>query len=171
MRSLLLAAALLVGGAPAQARPVELSSALPQAERIGAGAYQVLGLAIFDAALWAENGAFAWDAPFALEITYRRGFSAAALTNRSITEMARRNSAARADARLRAMLMACFADVTPGDRISAVSTNEDSARFYINGAQSCSIVWPGFRRAFFGIWLDEAGPSRPLARQLLGRAS
>jgi hypothetical protein len=42
---------------------------------------------------------------------------------------------------------------------------------YYNGAQRCDVNWPGFRRTFFGIWLDgRDGRAAVLSAQLRGDA-
>ena len=164
-------AVLMVGAAPASARPAEVTQHLPGAVAVGAARYSVLSLALFDAALWAETRAFSWDRPFALSLTYQRAFSADALTRRTMQEMARRTSAdAAALTALRGNLGACFADVAAGDRITGVSLGANRARFYLNGVRRCDLEWPGFQRAFFGIWLEGEGGARGFSARLRGQA-
>ena len=152
-------------------RPPEVEQMAPSARQVGEAQYQFLAWRLFDAALWNETGVFAWDEPFALTLTYRRRFSAQDLTNRTLSEMSGRGAGDAASlAPLAAPLRACFADVTPGDRITGVSTGTNSARFYFNGRQRCEIRWPGFQRSFFGIWLDASGSDQALSNQLKGRA-
>ena len=170
-RVIAFAAALVFSAPAAHARPPEVELMSPTATQVGEARYQVLAWPIFDAALWSETGAFAWDTPFALVLTYRRSFSAQALTNRTLFEMSRRGGGDAASLEpLAAPLRECFADIAPGDRITGVSTGTTTARFYFNGRQSCEIEWPGFRRAFFGIWLDASGSGRAMSDQLTGRA-
>jgi hypothetical protein len=170
VRGLLVAAsASALFGAPAFARPFEVERSVPSAQQVGEARYHVLAWAIFDASLYAEGGSFAWERPFALTLTYRRSFSAQALASRTLVEMQRRGYGGAAElAPLGRRLQACFADVAPGDRITGVSMGPNSARFYFNGAQRCEIEWPGFRRAFFGIWLDAQGEARTLSGRLRG---
>lgn len=171
MRSVLVAALVAMFAGAAQARPVEVTRQLPEAAQVGGARYDVLGFSVFDAALWAEGGVFSWDAPFAVEINYLRGFSAQSLADRAIAEMAQRSGRARSTFEpMRAELTACFADVARGDRITGVSTSPDQAQFYFNGTQRCEIEWPGMRRQFFSIWLDRRGGERVFSRQLLGAA-
>lgn len=152
----------------AYASPPEVTQSLPRSEQVGEARYRVLTLAVFDAALWANDGDFSWEQPFALTLTYRRAFTAAALTDRTIDEMSRRGASASTLSSLRTRLQACFANVTPGDRITGVSTGAGAARFYLNGRQRCDIEAPGFRRQFFGIWLDSRSGDRAFTARLLG---
>ena len=76
---------------PADARP-ELSVALPQGRRIGAGRLTVMGFQVYDARLWAQPGFSAANydrAPLALELSYLRDFKAQEVAERSIKEIRR----------------------------------------------------------------------------------
>lgn len=165
-----LALALFLVPLAAEARPSEVARALPGAERVGAARYEVLTLHVFDAELWSQRSTFAWGTPFALTLTYRRNFSARSLIGRSATEMRRRGVSAQNVEAITSRLQSCFADVAPGDRITGVSTGDDSARFYFNGIQRCQVSWPGFDQAFFGIWLDARGSQAEESARLRGQA-
>lgn len=161
-----MAAALALGAFPAEARPPELERAMAGAQLVGEARYQLLTWTLFDAALWSEDGDFSWERPFALTLTYRQAFSSRSLVDRSIVEMSRRG--VPASGRLGALLRECFPDVAPGDRITGLSTGPDSAVFLHNGRHRCAIEWPGFRRAFFGIWLDASGSQEAFSSRLRG---
>lgn len=164
MRSVLIAMLVFLAPGLANARPVEVARTLPGAEQVGAAHYSVLGFSMFDATLWAGGGQFSWEQPFAIEIRYRRDFTARTLASRAIYEMG------NAYAPLRARLEQCFADVSAGDRIVGISTGESNATFYHNGIRRCDLEAAGLRRPFFGIWLDRRGGERAFSRQLLGQA-
>jgi hypothetical protein len=163
-------ALLTLATAPAFALPAEVARALPGAQPVGAARYQFVGLTLFEAQLWSQSGDFSWQDSFALTLTYRRSFSAEAIAGRALDEMRQRSGEpAAAIEPLRAPLQACFADVSPGDRITGVSTGANSARFYYNGVRRCEIEWPGLRRNFFGIWLDGRN-QRAFSAQLRGES-
>lgn len=169
LRPLFAALALFALATPAFARHPEVSQAIPSAQQVGAGRYSVLSIPVFQAELWTSNGAFSWERPFALSLIYERSIRANALVNRTISEMRQRGAGSEASLQpLRAPLTACFADVQTGDRITGVSTGPNTARFFLNGTQRCEIEWPGFRRHFFGIWLDARGGQAALSAQLRG---
>jgi hypothetical protein len=171
IRSILATLALALTASPALASPVEVARAMPEAQRVGQAPYRVLGFHVFDAELWAERAAFSWERPFAVSLTYQRSIPARAIVNRTITEMTQRGAGtAETLEPLRARLETCFADVRPGDRITGVSTGPNTARFYYNGTRRCEVEWAGFRRDFFGIWLDARGSQRALSQQLRGGA-
>lgn len=167
LRAPILALAVLACPATALARHPEVIAELGTAERLGEARYHVLAWPVFDAELWAREDAFSWDRPFALSLTYRREISANDLVSRSLSGVAERARLESND-RLATLLRSCFANVQPNDRFTGVSLNQDLARFYLNGRQTCEITWPGFRRAFFGIWLDAPGRDRALSARLTG---
>ena len=153
IRSVLVAAAVLLAG-PAWASPAEVNAALPGAEKVGQARYHMLSIPLFDAELYAANGAFSWERPFALTLTYQRSARQSTLLNRTMSEMSGRGAGPVARlAPLRARLEQCFPNVRVGDRLTGVSTGPNSAVMYYNGAQRCTVEWPNFRRQFFGIWL------------------
>jgi hypothetical protein len=167
---LTLVACVLFTAGPALARPAEVARALPGSQMVGHATYEALSVRLFSAELWADGGAFAWDRPFALSLTYERSARASTLVNRSISEMTSRGAgSARTLAPLRARLTACFPNIARGDRITGVSTGPNTARFYYNGAQLCDVTWPNFSRHFFGIWLaGRDGRAAEISAQLRG---
>jgi hypothetical protein len=136
---------------------------------IGEAPYRLLGITLFQAALYASAEDFSWQRPFALSLTYERGARQSTIINRSISEMTQRGAGTAAQlAPLRTQLEACFPNVSRGDRITGVSTSANTARFYLNGAQRCQVEWPNFRRHFFGIWLDARGGQAAMSARLRG---
>ena len=172
IRSALVALAFSLAALPAWASPAEVERALPGAQKTGEASYHMLGIHLFDAEAYAAGGDFSWNQPFALTLNYQRGTRQSTLLNRSISEMTQRGAGnAQSLAPLRAQLARCFPDIARGDRVTGVSTGANTATFYYNGAQRCDVQWPGFRRAFFGIWLDgRDGPARTMSARLRGEA-
>jgi len=153
----------------ALARPPEVGLALPGAEQVGEAQYRVFSIPFYSAETWAEGEHFSWNEPFALTLIYHRSAPASFLINRSIHEMSRRGAGAPEQLTpLRVQLARCFPDVAPNDRITGVSTDADTARFYHNAAHRCDVRWPGFRRYFFGIWLAGRGPDAEFSARLRG---
>ncbi len=159
----------------APALPVELRGELPGARPLGAGTLRFLGLAVYQARLWAGNrflaSAYA-QSPLALELTYFRALSGKLIAQRSLQEMQRQLSldAAQQRAWLDAMLQA-FPDVAAGDRITGLHTPGVGARFWHNGQSRPAVADAAFSRMFFGIWLSEASSEPALRAQLLGESA
>ena len=161
----------MVVASPASASPAEVGAAIPNAQTVGAAPYRLLGITLFQAELYAADGDFSWQRPFALSLTYERAARQSIILNRSIAEMSQRGAGtAEQLAPLRAQLSRCFPNVQRSDRITGVSTGVNTARFYVNGARSCTVEWPNFRRHFFGIWLDARGGQAAMSARLRGEA-
>jgi hypothetical protein len=170
LRAAIAALALLfAASAPAAANPAEVGASLPGAQKLGEAPYRVLGITVFNAELYASTESFSWQRPFALTLTYARSARQSTIINRTISEMSQRGAGTAAQlAPLRSRLEACFPSVARGDRITGVSTGTNTARFYVNGARSCDVEWPNFRRHFFGIWLDARGGQAAMSARLRG---
>lgn len=160
---------------PAQGVAEPVAAVLVQPRLAGQAHFTFWGVGIYDARLWVGQ---AFDAatlavqPYALELTYRRGFRGRAIAERSIEEMRRIGGFddARAHAWRQAMEQA-FPDVAPGDRLTGIHLPGQGARFLFNGQPRAEIADPAFARLFFGIWLSER-TSEPRQREaLLGLAS
>jgi hypothetical protein len=154
---------------PAEARP-ELSSALPQARRIGTGRLTVWGFQVYDARLWAQPGFSAASvdrAPLALEVSYLRAFKSGELAERSIQEMRRSKPVSEAQAsRWMADLMRVIPDVRKGDRVMGVHQPGVGATFWVNGKNTGDVPDAEFAKLFFGIWLSP-NTSEPKLREAL----
>jgi hypothetical protein len=174
MRRLLatLVAITMLAATPALANPAEVGRALPGAQKVGEARYTLLAISLFRAELFTATGNFSWERPFALTLNYERDAPQSVLINRTVREMSQRGGVTSASlAPLRAQLTECFPNILRGDRITGVSTGANTARFYHNGSQSCEINWPGFRRNFFGIWLDgRDGTAARLSAELRGES-
>ena len=157
------------------ALPTELRTELPGASPQGTATLRFLGVAIYQARLWAGNrvlaGSYA-QSPLALELTYFRALSGKRIAERSLQEMQRQASLSAAQERswLDAMLQA-FPDVAAGDRITGLHTPGVGARFWHNGQSRPGVADAAFSRLFFGIWLSEASSEPTMRAQLLGQSA
>lgn len=167
--ALILAGLLLATPVAAVEKPPELQGAPEAAERVGATTFRVLFWRVFDASLWSGDGIFDWGAPFALSLTYGRDFTADALKRKTVEEMARLSGEAEASLGVFGQQFeACIDDVTEGDRITAISVGEDTARLFLNGRERCVLERTGLRRDFFGIWLSADSNFPDAAARLVG---
>lgn len=174
-RTLLLATlAAAAGRAHASPAPPEVAAALPGAVLVGSGRLRFLGMAIYDARLWAAvpfgPGADYADVPLALELQYARRLVGRLIAERSIDEMRRVGEFDDAQARQWLSRMAAiFPDVGAGDRITGVQRPREAARFFVNGRDAGELPDPEFTRLFFGIWLAPQTSQPQLRDALLGR--
>jgi hypothetical protein len=143
---------------------------LPEAVPAGSAAFNFLGMRIYDARLWVSPGfrrSTLGRVAVALELTYRRSFTAADIARRSLAEMERGSDLDAGQARRwEASLRALLPDVQPGDRLLGVHRPGQGAQFYRNGHLLGSIDDPEFSRRFFAIWLGP-GTSAPDLRDAL----
>jgi hypothetical protein len=165
---LLLSFLLLIVAASVQAR---LPAPVQDAERWrvqGAGEMRWFGFAIYDARLWRSGEQWQSDAPYALELTYRRNISAAQLVSTSIEEMMRLGE--KDEQRLRqwrAELEKIFPSVREGDTIVGLHEPGRGARFFYNGKPSGRVNDAELAAAFFAIWLDPRTKAPELRARLL----
>lgn len=149
----------------------ELATLLPQSRLIGKGRLTFWGFQVYDARLWALPG-FKPDTlavqPFALELSYLRGFDSQDVAERSISEM--RRSASISDAQAKAWIdemMRALPDVKKGDRLMGIHRPGVGAQFLMNGKPTGEIRDAEFARLFFGIWLSPKTSEPELRAALL----
>jgi hypothetical protein len=149
----------------------ELGALLPQSRLIGKGRLAFWGFQVYDARLWAMPG-FKPDTlavqPFALELSYLRGFGSQDVAERSIAEM--RRSASISEAQAKAWIdemMRTLPDVKKGDRVMGIHRPGVGAQFLMNGKPTGEIRDAEFARLFFGIWLSPKTSEPELRSALL----
>lgn len=160
----------LAASSAGDTRP-ELGALLPQSRLIGKGRLTFWGFQVYDARLWALPG-FKPDTlavqPFALELSYLRGFDSQVVAERSIAEM--RRSASISDAQAKAWIddmMRALPDVKKGDRVLGLHRPGVGAQFFMNGKPTGEIRDAEFARLFFGIWLSPKTSEPELRAALL----
>jgi len=144
---------------------------LPSATFIGQGSLRFLGLAVYDAVLFAPaetRPEAVLRQPLALTLTYKMGFSGQSIAQRSIEEMQRlrRGNASQQEAWL-ARMQTVFPDVARGDQLTGIHLPAQGARFFFNGRFVGQIDDPIFSEAFFSIWLDPETREPSLRQALL----
>ncbi len=183
-RRRVLLAALLAGTGAARAQtaastpaaPAEVAAALPAARLQGSARMRFLGMAIYDARLWAGATAVPqagdWNAvAFGIELIYARTLWGSMIAERSLTEMRRQGDIAPDVAeRWLATMKALFPDVQEGDRLTGVHTPGQGAHFFLNGTPRGTPQDETFARVFFGIWLSPKTSEPALRSALLGPA-
>lgn len=133
-----------------------------------------LGFDIYGARLWVQTG---FDAanygahPLALELTYQRNFTAAAIAKRSLEEMRRvGNFSDQQATRWQQALQAALPDVRPGDRLVGVHQPGTGTVFQMGGRVVGEVSDAEFSRLFFGIWLSPQTSEPGLRQELLAAA-
>jgi hypothetical protein len=152
-------------------------AAVPEARKIGAGELRILGFSIYSAQFWSSPQAveesLGMNAPFALELTYRRAISREDLVAASLREIRRLASVSPDPAQLQRWereMHRAFVDVRAGDRITGVFLPGEGAHFYAGTSLTHVVRDEAFARTFFAIWLDPRTRNPALRAQLLGAA-
>ena len=168
MFRLLLALALFAGPTSAQDRVA--MAGLPNPVAIGEASLGVIGIIAYDARLFTSDGVpFDWAVPMALELDYKRGFSADDLLRGTETEMRRTMGDNAEMPTVIALLDDCFLAVESGDSYLAVSLSPDQIDLWRNGTQTCTVNYPDIRERFLSIWLSDQSRFSALSRKLRGQ--
>lgn len=155
--------------APAYAFIEQIETYVPAAEKIGEGRMTYMFWDIYDAALYAPNGAWQEDKPYALKISYLRNLDGEKIADRSVQEI--RGQGFTDEDKLatwHAQMRKIFPDVSEGTSLTGVNTGTGETVFYKDNIEIGRIEDEKFSRAFFGIWLNEKTSAPSLRRKLLG---
>ena len=145
---------------------------MPQPHMVGNTTFRVLLWDIYDATLYAPHGRWQAKQPYALRLTYHRGFSGTDIAARSaeeIHQLGYTNSAQLE--RWQQQMQAMFPDVGSQSQLTGVRDAQGHAHFYHNKAYLGQIADPDFSHWFFGIWLAPNTQEPSLRRELLGQTT
>ncbi|TNE61539.1 MAG: hypothetical protein EP341_00660 [Sphingomonadales bacterium] len=169
IRAAALSMFLVVVSWPAAASLDLVQSYVPEAELAGEARMRVLIWNVFDAALYAPEGEYDPDAPFALSLSYLRDFTSDQIVTRSLHEMARQGPL---DPQLREQwrveLAGIIPNVGPGVTIVGVRDSQGHAHFFLGREWLGTVADPDFSQRFFNIWLGPETSSPAFQRAMLG---
>lgn len=166
MKKIFLLLLCLSNPASAEAIPNEVSTAIPNANKIGSGTLGFLWYEAYRATLWADTPTWNAAAPFALSIAYGMEFSTEDLVSRTLEEMKSSNSTMKVDM-YRADLEKAFPPVKPGQSITGLFIPPARTNFYHNGTLTHTVNDAIFTKMFFDIWLAETTSEPSLRIALL----
>ena len=172
MRKIILSIAALGLLAPSGVNASEyIEKYIPQAEKVGEGRLTYLFWDVYDAALFAPQGTWQGEQPYALKLSYLMDIEGYKIADRSAEEMRNQKLANEVElATWHNQMKRIFPDVTEGTTITGVYTQNGDSVFYKNGSEIGRIQDRNFSEAFFGIWLNKQTSSPDLRRKLLGNA-
>lgn len=146
-----------------------VQTSVPGAAVVGRGVLSYAFWDIYEATLFAPEGV--WDAnkPYALSIEYFRALNGKAIADRSVQEMRQQGFTNEVTlAAWNAQMKAIFPDVDNGTVLTAVYVPGQHTTFY-KGADTIGVIkGDDFGKSFFGIWLAEKTSEPRLRRALLG---
>jgi hypothetical protein len=145
-------------------------SVLPQPKMVGQGRLHVFMLPIFDATLYAPDGRYSFERPFALRLQYLRPVSGHDITVHTLREMRRQGFKDEQQLKLWSKAMdAIFPDMRAGQSLIGVRDKSAHTLFYMGGRDIGSIASPEFTPLFFNIWLGPKTSQPRLRLKLLGQ--
>jgi Chalcone isomerase-like len=153
---------------PALSSPAALKH-VPNAQKVGEGRLSVAFWDVYDATLYAPNGQWSPDAPYALSIRYFREIEGTDIAERSIEEMKKQGFTDNtALASWNTQMRNIFPNTKNGTELTALFTSNKTTEFYHNGKRIGVIKDPLFGKQFFDIWLNKKTSEPSLRKALLG---
>lgn len=139
---------------------------------IGSNNLKVFGFNVYQISLWSEDEKFSYDKKFAININYKRKFSAEDLVERSIEEIKRINQIKdKNELELyRQKLTEIFRSVNPGDSKTAFYSKNEGLLLFFNGKLVGKISDPKLARYFVDIWLSDKSSYPKMTRAILGKS-
>ena len=138
------------------------------AQLVGKARFKVLFWSVFDAELYAQNGEFNSDKPFALSLSYLRKIKGSEIVAKSISEIQSQSAITSAEATdWESQLKSIIPDVDAQTTITGVRDLDAHTLFYNNDELIGEIEDERFTRAFFNIWLGEKTSEPKLRSELL----
>lgn len=123
---------------------------------------------VYLAKLYAADGEYAENQPFALSLTYLRNFDGEDIAKRSVKEMKSQGFDNEKQLALWLTLMNdLFPDVKKGETITGIADAQGYAHFYLDQAKLGTVEDPVFTEWFFAIWLSERTSEPGLRKKLL----
>ncbi len=158
----------LMLGTQAMADQTIAQQHVSDAQLVGKARFKVLFWRVFDAELYAQNGEFNSDKPFALSLSYLRKIKGSEIVAKSISEIQSQSTITSAEANdWESQLKAIIPDVDTQTTITGVRDVDAHTLFYNNDVLIGEIENERFTRAFFNIWLGEKTSEPKLRNGLL----
>ncbi len=153
--------------------PVASAEGIPESHRlVGSGRLTVWFWDIYNIQLWAPEGQYRPDKPFALELQYLRSVDRKTIAETSLEEIQQQvNLELDVLADWQMQLIQVFPDIQKGDRLIGLYDPQMPSQFFLNGKLIGVIDDAVLSRHFFDIWLSEETSKPQLRLQLLGMES
>lgn len=146
-----------------------VQASVPNISVVGRGVLSYAFWDIYEATLFAPEGVWDPNKPFALSIEYFRALKGKEIADRSVQEIRQQGFTNEVTlAAWNSQMKAIFPDVKKGTVLTAVYMPDKKTTFY-NGAEIIGVIKDDdFGKSFFGIWLAEKTSEPKLRRALLG---
>ena len=168
MKNVIILLALILAPTAAFGGDVSYGRYIPEPQKVNQTRLTYLFWDVYDIALYAPNGTYKNDAPFALEITYLldlEGKDIAKVAKKEMKKLGQKNKDILE--KWHNQMAEIFPNVEKGERLVGIKGADGYAYFYNDGTFIGSVQDPEFTQYFFDIWLSP-NTSRPdLRRELL----
>ena len=135
---------------------------------VGSAKFEFIFWDVYFATLYAPNGNFNSDKPFALSLKYLRDFEGSAIAERSVKEMEQQGFADQTKlAEWQKVMLDVFPNVKKGQTIVGVADASGHAHFYLDQRSLGVVADADFTQRFFDIWLNEKTSEPKLREKLL----
>ena len=142
---------------------------IPDAELVGKARLKVVFWNVFDAKLYAQNGEYNSEQPFALSLSYLREIRGYEIVAKSVSEMRAQKAFSTEELDdWKNQLSGIIPNVDSETTITGIRNTEGATLFYKNGEIIGQIDDTRFTQGFFNIWLGENTSETGLRSQLLG---
>lgn len=148
--------------------PSFVDELVPNSSIVGEGRLRYWVWDVYDARLYAPNGEWSAQAPYALRLIYLRDLQGDEIAKRSIKEIRKQGLSDEVKlARWYTQMRNIFPNVTEGEEITGIYLDDRVTVFYDGKEEIGRVLDPQFGQYFFKIWLSEDTSAPELRRQLL----
>jgi len=138
-------------------------------QRVGEGTYRKFGFSIYHAVLWAPDGRWNPDRPYALMLHYLRSLSKDTLADSIVDDIRDQNATDEETmTRWTAGIKKMMPEVEDGDVMTGLIVPNKESLLFLNGIQIAKIEDNALSKAFFNIWLGKDA-DEDLKHELLGQ--
>lgn len=142
---------------------------IPNGKLVGSGQASIMFWDLYEASLFAPEGLFDTDKPFALSLKYSMDIEGREIADHSTKEMRRLGFSDEIKLAVwHSQMNSFFPDVKKGTTLTGVYTRDKISIFYKDGQEIGQIRDPEFGYHFFNIWLDKETELPSLRLKLIG---
>lgn len=142
---------------------------VPDAKVVGEARLKVFVWKVYDAVLYAPNGNWSYEKPFALQLTYLRELDGKEIAKRSVKEIKEQGfSDVNTLASWGMDMQNIFPDVSKGSVLTGLYIPNQPTSFYDETKKIGMVKDAAFGRPFFDIWLGKKTSEPELRKQLIG---
>ena len=146
-----------------------INAYIPNGKLVGTGQASIMFWDLYEASLFAPEGVFSQDKPFAISLKYLMDIEGRKIADHSTKEMRRLGVSDEVKlATWHSQMDNLFPNVKEGNQITGIYTSDKRSIFYKDDHKIGEIKDPEFGHNFFRIWLDQKTERPTLRLKLIG---